>query len=138
MAFPTNPTDGQTANVNGITYTYSTSLTAWQVTTAFSGNVSVDQLNSTTVVTTNMNSSTVTATSVTVSGNIASGNLTIGGSVTGNLTVTGNTISPFYTSSRTISSSTTIGNTNAMSPGPITIADGVTVTVASGGEWSIV
>ena len=133
MAFPTNPTNGQTANVNGITYTYSSSLTAWQVTTAFSGNVSVDQLNSTTVATTNMNSSTVTATSLTVSGNAS-----IGGSVTGNLSVTGNTNSPFYISSRTISSNTTIGNTNTMTPGPITIADGVTVTVSSGGEWSIV
>lgn len=32
MAFPTTPTNGQTANVNGVLYTYSSALTAWAVT----------------------------------------------------------------------------------------------------------
>lgn len=31
MAFPTSPTDGQTASVNGILYQYSTTKTAWTV-----------------------------------------------------------------------------------------------------------
>jgi hypothetical protein len=35
MAFPTSPTNGQQANVNGITYTYSSARTAWTVTSSF-------------------------------------------------------------------------------------------------------
>jgi hypothetical protein len=47
-----------------------------------------------------------------------------------------------YTNPTTISSTYTIGNgsgdVNAMSAGPITIADGYTVTVASGSVWTII
>jgi hypothetical protein len=35
MAFPTNPENGQTANINGVTYTYSTARSAWTVTSSF-------------------------------------------------------------------------------------------------------
>jgi hypothetical protein len=35
MAFPTDPTNGDKANVNGVTYTYSSALTAWTVTSNF-------------------------------------------------------------------------------------------------------
>jgi hypothetical protein len=46
---------------------------------------------------------------------------------------------PIYLNGQTISSDYTIPtNYNGMSAGPITIADGVTVTVTSGSEWSIV
>ena len=45
----------------------------------------------------------------------------------------------FYYNDRTITSDTTIGSTeNAMSVGPIVIDTGVTVTVDTGGNWSIV
>jgi hypothetical protein len=45
----------------------------------------------------------------------------------------------FYENSQTVTSNYTIGaTTNAVSAGPITIADGVTVTVNDGGAWSIV
>jgi hypothetical protein len=45
----------------------------------------------------------------------------------------------FYYNTKTITANTTIGNTtNAMSVGPITIADEVVVTVSDGGEWVIV
>lgn len=41
--------------------------------------------------------------------------------------------------SRTISSNTTVSATeSAFSVGPITIADGITVTVASGGRWVVI
>jgi len=119
MAFPTNPTDGEQANINGVVYTYSSSLTAWQVTTTFSGNITVNQID---------------ANAVTSVGTINSANIT--GT---NLTVTGNVLSPFYTSSRTIVSDTSISaNTNAMSAGPIIINDGVVVTIETGAEWSVV
>ena len=65
-----------------------------------------------------------------------SGDVTIAGSTTSNIfTNSGN----FYYNDRTISSNVTIGATeSAMSVGPITIDTGVTVTVSSGGNWSIV
>lgn len=76
------------------------------------------------------------------------GNITVAGSaaVTGSATVTGSTTSNIFTNSgnfyyndRTITSNTTIGSTeNAMSVGPIVIDTGVTVTVDTGGNWSIV
>jgi hypothetical protein len=46
---------------------------------------------------------------------------------------------PIWLNGQTISSDYTIPTGyNGMSAGPITIADGVTVTVSNGSEWSIV
>ena len=46
---------------------------------------------------------------------------------------------PFLQNPKTISSNATVsGNNNALSIGPLTIATGVTVTVATGGVWTIV
>lgn len=45
----------------------------------------------------------------------------------------------FYPGARTVTDDFTIGATeNYMSPGPVTIADTKTVTIADGGEWTIV
>lgn len=45
----------------------------------------------------------------------------------------------FYENSQTVNTSYTITtNKNAMSAGPITIADGVTVTVPDGSAWTVV
>jgi hypothetical protein len=45
----------------------------------------------------------------------------------------------FYYNAKTVTANTVIDSTeNAMSVGPITIADGITVTINDGGEWSIV
>lgn len=149
MAFPTNPTNGETANVNGIVYTYSSALTAWQVTVAFSGNVTVDQLNADVVSSVTFVGDGSQLTGIDAS-KISNGTSNVAVVSSGNVTTTidGNVVtvvsagglqSQFITSPRTISANTTVGaNVNAMSAGPITIADGVTVTVASGGEWSVV
>ena len=66
MAFPSNPTNGQQANINGITYTYSTSLTSWNVSTSVSNSF----------------------VSLSASGNVTSGNVISVGlvSATGNIT----------------------------------------------------
>jgi hypothetical protein len=66
MAFPTSPTNGQQANINGITYTYSNTVTAWTVSTSVSNSF----------------------VSISVTGNVNSGNLLATGlaSVTGNIT----------------------------------------------------
>lgn len=69
MTFPINPTDGQTANVNGITYTYSSSRTAWQVSTAFTNNI--------------------TASTATLTGNIIAGNANVTANTAATSTTTG-------------------------------------------------
>lgn len=64
------------------------------------------------------------------------GNVVLAGSLTANTFI--NTAS-LYFNARTISVNTTLAATDsALSVGPITIADGVTVTISDGGEWSIV
>jgi len=65
---------------------------------------------------------------------------TSGGVLTGMLTAPAiyNT-SPFYYNGRTVTATTTIASSeNVFSCGPITINDGVIVTIANGGEWTIV
>ena len=113
MAFPTSPTNGQTATVNGVLYTYSSSTTAWNVTTAFTGNILTTTLSASGNVTGNFflgNGSQLTGVASGTASNIASGtsNVTIvssGGNVSvgvggianlavfdtaGNTTITGN------------------------------------------------
>lgn len=107
MTYPTNPTNGQQANINGVVYTYNSTKGVWAVTTTFSGNALVDQINANAVVSagnvagTNFNGGTVSVTgnitganlnatnfngtAVSVSGNVAATNLNI----TGNIVDTG-------------------------------------------------
>ena len=87
----------------------------------------------------------------TLSGNITSGNVNTGIVAAANVNstyvtttnrVTANNVNntgQFYYNARTIAANVTIGATeNAMSVGPMTIADGVEVVITDGGEWSIV
>ena len=93
----------------------------------------------------------ITAVRTTLSGNLISGNVSTGivtaanvnsTFVTATSRVTANNVNntgQFYYNSRTIAANVTIDATdNAMSVGPITIADGVEVVINDGGEWSIV
>lgn len=50
MAFPSSPTNGQQANINGVIYIYSSSLTAWTVATATGANISANNVTATTAV----------------------------------------------------------------------------------------
>jgi hypothetical protein len=144
MAFPTNPTNGQAATVNDITYVYNSALGVWEssriqtsANLTVNGNVVAGGTFNRLTITPSGNQadlstiSTITANAATITGNlVVGGNINMGGSSYSSL---------FYNSTRTISANTTIGALdNSMSVGPITIANGVTVTVASGGEWSIV
>lgn len=46
---------------------------------------------------------------------------------------------PFYENGKTIASNYTVGgDRNAMSIGPITLADGVVLTITDGGSWTVV
>ena len=121
MSFPINPTNGQTANINGVQYTYSSALTAWTVTSGggslttatsieasgnitSSGNVSGTYLLGNIAFASGMTSSygdsnvsvylasgTDTANIVTT-GNITGGNVTTGGSVSATGNITGGNV----------------------------------------------
>jgi hypothetical protein len=60
-----------------------------------------------------------------------SGNLTMAGKITAGL--------PFWENGRTIAASVTLSSTlNTMTIGPVTINDGVSVTIPDGSSWSVV
>ena len=68
MAFPAGPTNGQQTTVNGVVYTYNSTLTAWTVGTNPGGNISGNVLNIT--------SAATIGTTLAVTGNITGGNVT--------------------------------------------------------------
>ncbi len=65
MSFPTSPTNGQKANVNGVTYVYNSTLTAWTVSSMFNEGITAN---------------VIVANNITSTGNI------IGESISGNVT----------------------------------------------------
>ena len=110
--FPDSPANGATYSTGGLTYTYITDKQQWQVNTALTANV-INQALGYTAYNGNTNPS--------------------------NFITSFNNPGNFYYNSRTISANVTIANTeSALSVGTITIANNVTVTIADGGEWSIV
>jgi hypothetical protein len=76
------------------------------------------------------------------SASIGSGGITSTGPITGSNISSTSTVTaavPFYLASTTITANYTVpSGFNAMTPGPITIADGVTVTVPDGSTWTVV
>ena len=84
----------------------------------------------------------ITGSLVYSTGLLTGSRLTTSGPITGSLvnstsTVTANV--PFYLANTTISANYTVpAGFNAMTPGPITISDGVTVTVSDGSTWTVV
>ena len=200
MAFPISPTNGQQANINGITYTYSNTLPAWTVSTSVSNtfvSISVSaNVNSGNILNTGListtgnitgsyilgNGSQLTGVSTGSAGNISNGtsnvnvvssggNVSVGVGGTGNVAVfattgeyvtgvvsasgniTGSNISTtgvlqapaavstngITVNANTVAADYTIaaGN-NGMSAGPMTVANGITVTVSSGSTWTVV
>jgi hypothetical protein len=121
MSFPLSPTDGQQASINGVTYVYSSALTAWTVSTGFGGtflNISVtDTVNSGNLVVTGLAS---------VTGNITVGNVVTVGIVSATGNVTGsNLIGTVATAAQpNITSVGSLGNTQISSLGIGTTASG--------------
>lgn len=66
MSFPTSPTNGQQATVNGVIYIYSSALTAWTVATSTAANISANNV----VATTSVSSGLISATGNVVGANI--------------------------------------------------------------------
>lgn len=110
MSFPTNPTNGQQAQINGITYTYSSALTAWTVSTSVSnsfvslsasGTITGGNLVTAGAITGASSSVTgivtgasvvggvITGSSSSVTGNVTGGNLITGGVISSTANITG-------------------------------------------------
>lgn len=86
--FPSNPTNGQVANVNGISYTYNSTLTAWTVTTYLTGNIGGNNVTATDTVAGSILASTGTISAVgNITGSYLFGN---GSQLTGIVTSLGN------------------------------------------------
>lgn len=101
MAFPSNPTNGQQITVNGVVYTYNSTLTAWTVTSS--------------------GGSLVSASGVAVTGNITGGNVLSSGIssatanvVGGNITTAGQFVSTLAngTAPMVVTSTTKVANLN--------------------------
>ena len=121
MPFPSNPSNGQSASLNNVTYTYNSSLNAW-VKSGTIFNIVV--------------TSTVDSTSGTTGAVIVAGGGGFGGRVTARELAATNGI---IINSNQINTSTTIpSGSSAHSVGPITQVGGTTVTLQGTGRWVIV
>ena len=113
MSFPISPTNGQQASINGITYTYSSALTAWTVSTSVSNSF----------------------VSISVAGNVNSGNLL----ATGTASVTGNITGSYFIGNGSLLtdiSGIAVAVTAVEYPGIVNAADpagGQTITVTGSG-----
>lgn len=112
MAFPTNPTNGQQTTINGIIYTYNSTLAAWAATTTTGSNISGNNI----TVTDQVSGANIAATGIiSAAGNITGGNLTtVGITSTGSLSATSTITSGSNISGSNISASGNIyaGTTN--------------------------
>lgn len=111
--FPDSPTNGQVATIAGNKYVWNSSKNSWQSSYG-------------------LDSATIT----TALGFTPYSNTNPEGFIS---SVSYINPTSFYYNARTISANKTIlGTENVLSVGPITVNDGVTVTVEDGGEWTIV
>ena len=110
--FPDTPANGDIYTVNNTTYTWNSTNIRWEVSTGLEAN----------------------AITVALGYTPYNGNTNPSGFIN-----SFNNSNNFYYNSRTISANATIAaNQAALSVGSITIANGVTVAIEDGGEWSIV
>lgn len=113
IQFPDSPSNGQIENIAGNKYTWNSTKNCWE------SSYGLDS-----------------ATIVTALGFTPYSAANPEGFIS---TVTYVNPTSFYYNARTVSTNKTIASTeNALSVGPITIADGVSVTIEDGGEWAIV
>lgn len=136
MPFPLNPTNGQQATVNGVVYTYNSTLTVWSVLTTTLANIAGNNISATDSVSgvtgtfTNLGGTLTTAaqpnvtsvgtlTSLAVTGNITSGNLS-GTNITGTLSTAAQ---PNITSVGSLTSLSTSGKITILYDGAGNLTD---------------
>ena len=108
MAFPSSPTNNQQATVNGITYSYNSTKTAWVRNTLSPGNASV---NSISILSSTTTTSTTSGALIVTGGAGVGGNVYVGGvlNVSGNITQLTGTLSTPTVSATTVSATTLTG-----------------------------
>ena len=133
MAFPTSPTNGQTTTVNGVLYTYSSSTTAWNVTTAFTGNILTTTLSASGTVTgASVVGGVITGTSASVTGTVTGASV-VGGVITGtSLSASGNVTGNFFLGNGSQLTGVASGTASNIASG----TSNVTI-VSSGGNVSV-
>jgi len=122
--FPASPTNGQVAEVGGRFYTWNSTTGVWENIGATSGFATIANLSVT---------GTVTATTIEGDGSGLSGAIPGTGLFKGNNGSSGDATSAdnlFRINSQTLTANVTISSTeNASVTGPLTVADGVVLTV---------
>ena len=133
MAFPTNPTNGQQANVNGVVYTYNSSKAVWAVTTTFTGNILVDQINSNAIVSAgNVSGNSINGAAISVSGNVSGANFNGTAISVTNIAGTLSTAAqPNVTSVGSLSSLSVVGTTTTSNKITTVYAGGANLTNAT-------
>jgi hypothetical protein len=135
MTFPVGPTNGEKANVNGVTYTYNSTLTAWTVSSNFLDGISANLVAANNITSSN---TVVVGTTVSATGNITGGNVITSGliSAAGNITG-GNLIGTIRTAAQT--NITSVGTLSALSvTGNITGGNvAVTNNISAGGNLTV-
>jgi hypothetical protein len=129
MTFPVSPTNGQKANVNGVTYTYNSTLTAWTVSSNFLDGISANLVaaNSVTSVTTVVAGTTFNATGNVTGGNVVTtGLITATGNIRGGNLVAVATVSATSVLSSTVSASGNVIGGNVVTTGLITATGSIT------------
>jgi hypothetical protein len=134
MAFPSSPSNGQQATVNGITYQYTTTTNSWARLTLAFGNVTATGYVS--AVGNVIGGNVTTVGLVSATGNITGGNI-IGGTVV-RAPVISATNGILINSGNVTANYTIATGTNGFSVGPITTNSGVVVTITSGQRWVII
>lgn len=137
LDFPTNPTNGQTYALNGVTYYYNSTIGAWltqQSTSNLSTSSNTQVLfndagvaNGSTGLTYNKAANTLSANTVNVR-NFTAAVLAANTMFAGNIIEFSPTIAGDYTIST---------GRNALSAGPVSIANGNVVTIPSGSVWTV-
>lgn len=127
--FPASPTNGQVAEVGGRFYTWNSTTGVWENIGATSGFATIANL----AVTGTVTATTVTATSVVGDGSGLTGAIPGTGLFKGNNGSDGDASAAgnlFRINSQTLTANVTISSTeNASVTGPLTVADGIVLTV---------
>jgi hypothetical protein len=158
MAFPSSPSNGQSYSTGGVTYKYDSTIGVWKIQTystidagsALSQIKTVDGSGSgldADFLDGQSSAYYLAATSYTAA-DVRDKLLTVDGAGSGidadtvdgkHASELGANAGIFFENNITVTANYTItANKNAMTAGPVTIADGVTVTIPNGSTWTIV
>ena len=149
ISFPANPTLNQTYTYNNVTWTYNGNI--WSK----PGSGTVSSGGGATVTVSNVAPSNPTSGALWVDSDYGDLNVYFSGAwaivggggaanfenLVGNVKTAGTITAtkPFFLGGTTISENTTIpSNFNAVTPGPVTVANNITITVPDGSTWTVV